>query len=157
MNANFEPLDVTEPNSWEFQKKFLPADLFSETEFRRLGIPDAEVYYLRNLSRPHPGSLLLDKIIPEVPWRTEKVSVWSKTYTQPRLVAWFGDGGTNYFYSGVGLESPAWTPVLLDIKERIEQAADSIFNSVLLNYYRNHRESMRFHSDHEPELGGGAG
>ena len=133
------------------------ADLFSETKFRRLGIPDAEVYYLRNLSLPHPENLLLDKIIAEVPWRTEKVSVWGKTYTQPRVVAWFGHGGTNYFYSGVRLEFLAWTPVLLDITERIEQAADSIFNSVLLNYYPNHRDSMGFHRDDEPELGGGAG
>ena len=42
---------------------------------------------------------------------------------------------------------------LLDIKSRVEAVAGTDFNSVLLNYYRNHRDSMGLHSDDEPELG----
>ncbi len=33
LNANFQPLDGTEPNSWEFQKKFLQAVLFTISYF----------------------------------------------------------------------------------------------------------------------------
>jgi len=44
-------------------------------------------------------------------------------------------------------------PQLSDIKARIEAVAGSAFNSVLLNYYRDHRDSVGFHSDDEPELG----
>jgi len=47
----------------------------------------------------------------------------------------------------------AWTPLLLDIKARVEDAVGSAFNSVLLNYYRDQRDSIGFHSDDEPELG----
>ena len=46
-----------------------------------------------------------------------------------------------------------WTQTLLDIKSRVEAAAGTDFNSVLLNYYRDHRDSMGLHSDDEPELG----
>jgi hypothetical protein len=33
LNANFQPLDVTDPESWQFQKKFLQADLFTMSYF----------------------------------------------------------------------------------------------------------------------------
>src|SRR5262249_38132832 len=42
---------------------------------------------------------------------------------------------------------------LLDIKSRVEAVTHTDFNSVLLNYYRDHRDSMGLHSDDEPELG----
>jgi alkylated DNA repair dioxygenase AlkB len=35
----------------------------------------------------------------------------------------------------------------------VESASGESFNSVLLNYYRDHRDSMGFHSDDERELG----
>jgi alkylated DNA repair dioxygenase AlkB len=42
---------------------------------------------------------------------------------------------------------------LLDIKSPVEAIAGDKFNSVLLNYYRDHRDSMGMHSDDERELG----
>ena len=42
---------------------------------------------------------------------------------------------------------------MIDIKSRVEKIAGIDFNSVLLNYYRDHRDSMGLHSDDEPELG----
>ncbi len=33
LNANFQPLDVTRPDSWQFQQKFLQADLFTMSYF----------------------------------------------------------------------------------------------------------------------------
>ena len=79
--------------------------------------------------------------------------MWGRRMPQPRLTAWYGDAGASYAYSGVELHPLPWTPVLLDIKARIEKTTGSSFNSVLLNYYRDHRDSVGFHSDDEPELG----
>ena len=45
-----------------------------------------------------------------------------------------------------------WSTLLAEIKYNVEQVAGR-FNSVLLNYYRNQRDSMGMHSDDEPELG----
>ena len=56
-------------------------------------------------------------------------------------------------YSGITVEPEPWTPTLLKIKSRIEEVSDVRFNSVLLNYYRNERDSVSWHSDDEPELG----
>jgi alkylated DNA repair dioxygenase AlkB len=46
-----------------------------------------------------------------------------------------------------------WTPLLAKLRRRVEDAAETRFNSVLLNYYRDHDDRMGLHSDDEPELG----
>jgi alkylated DNA repair dioxygenase AlkB len=130
------------------------ADLFSAHErLERIPIQDAEVYYLRHLPLTQTPDIVLRRLIDEVPWRAESIVVWGRTYPQPRLIAWYGDAGMNYTYSGIQLTPLPWTETLLDIKSRVEAAARTDFNSVLLNYYRDHRDSMGLHSDDEPELG----
>ena len=79
--------------------------------------------------------------------------MWGRRLPQPRLAAWYGDAEASYAYSGIELHPLPWTPLLLDIKTRIEETVGSNFNSALLNYYRDHRDSVGFHSDDEPELG----
>jgi len=95
----------------------------------------------------------MEELIATVPWRAENVVVWGKTYPQPRLIAWYGDPERSYTYSGIRLQPRPWTSLLLEIKSRVEAISGSEFNSVLLNYYRDNRDSMGFHSDDEPELG----
>jgi alkylated DNA repair dioxygenase AlkB len=130
------------------------AGLFEATDrFERIPIADAEVYYLGNLELGHRADAILNQLIAGCPWRQENIFVWGKNHPQPRLVAWYGDRGAEYTYSGITLTPIPWTDLLLNIKRRVEAAAGSGFNSVLLNYYRDNRDSMGFHSDDEPELG----
>ena len=119
------------------------------------GIPiaDGELYYLSKLELGREGNTVFDQLIADVPWRQESILVWGKTYLQPRLVAWYGDDGRDYTYSGITLTPIPWTGLLLHIKARVETVTAASFNSVLLNYYRDNRDSMGFHSDDEPELG----
>lgn len=116
-------------------------------------MPDAEVFYLRHLPLPKSPDEVMQELINETSWRAEKVTVWGKQHLQPRLISWFGDSGNRYSYSGVVLDPQPWTPLLRELKTAVEQISDEQFNSVLLNYYRDHRDSMGFHSDDEPELG----
>ncbi|HZC46035.1 MAG TPA: alpha-ketoglutarate-dependent dioxygenase AlkB [Candidatus Acidoferrum sp.] len=115
-------------------------------------MPDAEVCYLGNLDLGCSPDAILRRLIADTPWRQENVVVWAKEYRQPRLTAWYGDSGCEYSYSGIMLSPQPWTDLLLDVKKRVEAAAANPFNSVLLNYYRDNRDSMGFHSDDEPEL-----
>ncbi len=71
----------------------------------------------------------------------------------PRLVAWHADAGRSYRYSGIEHVAQPWTAELLAIKQRIEAAVGATWNSVLLNRYRDGRDSMGLHADDEPELG----
>jgi alkylated DNA repair dioxygenase AlkB len=96
---------------------------------------------------------MLARLIDETKWRQEAVRIYGKHYDQPRLVAWYGDVGMKYDYSGISLIPLPWTDLLLDTKRRIEDCTESTFNSVFLNLYRDHNDSMGFHSDDERELG----
>jgi alkylated DNA repair dioxygenase AlkB len=132
----------------------ITAELFSaRAGLKLIPMPDAEVYYLSHLPLAEQPHIVMGRLINEVPWRAESIVVWGRTYPQPRLIAWYGDVGKNYTYSGINLSPLPWTQALLDTKKRVEAATYTDFNSVLLNYYRDHRDSMGLHSDDEPELG----
>ena len=119
----------------------------------QIPLEDAELYYLRDLPLAQNAEAVMNQLIGEVPWRAENIVVWGKTYPQPRLTAWYGDDGAAYTYSGIHLDPLPWTLTLIEIKKRVEEIAGIDFNSVLLNYYRDHRDGMGLHSDDEPELG----
>ena len=133
----------------------METDLFSyaDTALRPLPLPGGAVFYTGHFDLGQDPLILMRQLIDEVPWRTENVVVWGKSYPQPRLIAWYGDEGRSYQYSGVRLNPLPWTEPLLLIKRKVEHTAGVQFNSVLLNYYRDNRDSMGFHSDDEKELG----
>jgi alkylated DNA repair dioxygenase AlkB len=128
-------------------------DFFESHDFQRLPAGDADLLYKSRIDVGVPTAAVLAELTERTPWRADSVVVWGKTYPQPRLTAWYGDEDARYEYSGLGLDPLPWTARLLAIKAGVEQAAGSRFNSVLLNYYRNERDSMGMHSDDEPELG----
>jgi alkylated DNA repair dioxygenase AlkB len=127
--------------------------LEATARLERIPIADGELYYLHKLELGRDDDAIFDRLIADVTWRQERILVWGKMYLQPRLVAWYGDRGSDYTYSGIKLTPLPWTDLLLEIKVRVETVTAASFNSVLLNYYRDNRDSMGFHSDDEPELG----
>jgi len=88
-----------------------------------------------------------------IPWESHEIMMFGKSVPQPRLTAWFGDGGEPYTYSGLTLQPHPWTPLLASIKEKCESVAGVEFNSMLANLYRDGNDSVSWHSDDEPELG----
>ncbi len=71
----------------------------------------------------------------------------------PRLTAWYGDEGKSYTYSGIEQHPDPWTPTLKLIKSKVEEILEVTFNTVLLNLYRDGKDSVSWHSDDELELG----
>jgi len=127
-------------------------DLFETNAEQALQVDDADLSLWQHVNFGNENDLLR-QLIEETPWRQEQVTVWGKTHMQPRLIAWYGDDAQSYSYSGINLRGLPWTPALLRIKAKVETLCQSQFNSVLVNYYRDHRDGMGFHSDDEPELG----
>jgi hypothetical protein len=67
------------------------ADLFqSQSELRRLDMADADVSYADDFAFGEPRDTLLQHLLLLTPWRSQKITVWGKTYDQPRLMAWYG-------------------------------------------------------------------
>ncbi|MDH7943736.1 alpha-ketoglutarate-dependent dioxygenase AlkB [Pseudohongiella sp. SYSU M77423] len=127
-------------------------DLFDEGHSESLAIDDAEIFLWRHVDFGDDRQLL-ERLIRETNWRQDRITLWGKSYLQPRLLAWHGDAGAEYSYSGITLAPEQWSDLLLDIKSKVEALSGASFNSVLVNYYRDHRDSMGFHADDEPELG----
>jgi alkylated DNA repair dioxygenase AlkB len=114
-------------------------------------IDDGELAWQAQLPLPYSNQEVFARLLADTPWRAETVLVFGKRHPQPRLTAWYGDA--SYTYSGLRLEPLPWTALLLEIRGAVEAACGRRFNSVLLNLYRNERDSMGMHSDDEPELG----
>ncbi|CAN5918942.1 alpha-ketoglutarate-dependent dioxygenase AlkB [soil metagenome] len=118
-----------------------------------LFLPDGELTFHPAFFPPADSDRLLQGLVQDTPWRQDKIRLFGKEIDQPRLTAWYGDPGKSYTYSGLRLEPLPWTPLLLEIKSRVEKEVNVTFNSVLLNLYRHGQDSMGWHSDDEPELG----
>ncbi|MEO8612264.1 MAG: alpha-ketoglutarate-dependent dioxygenase AlkB [Chloroflexota bacterium] len=119
----------------------------------RLSMPDAEVTFYPDFFGADERGKLFQDLVDTIQWKQESARFGGKAVPLPRLTAWYGDAGKTYRYSGITVEPIPWTPLLLTIKTRVESAANTTFNSVLLNFYRGERDSVAWHSDDEPELG----
>lgn len=127
-------------------------DLFTPaTSLTPIPIEDGELALQPQLGLALANAEILARLIGETAWRAEQVTVFGKRYLQPRLTAWHGQA--RYTYSGLTLEPLPFTPLLQHIRQAAEAATGRRYNSVLLNYYRDGRDSMGMHSDDEPELG----
>lgn len=126
-------------------------DLLSPFENEHLPLVDADLRFWRTIDLGRSHDQLLSELINSTAWRQEEITVYGKSYLQPRLSAWYGDSG--YSYSGIRLEPTPWNSTLLYIKTRIEALTENDYNNVLLNYYRDQNDGMGMHSDDERELG----
>jgi alkylated DNA repair dioxygenase AlkB len=126
-------------------------DFLIQDEGERFALVDADLSCWYQVELGYPYESLLQTLVDTTDWRQEQITVYGKPYLQPRLSAWHGDLG--YSYSGIRLEPLPWTETLLHLKTQVEALTGQQYNSVLLNYYRDHNDSMGMHSDNERELG----
>lgn len=125
-------------------------NLFDDTVLFREGkkrfvdfaLPDAgmklwEQFFPRDLSDRYYKELLETS-----PWIQRRRPMYDKVVLDPRLTAYYG-----------GERGHEWTPLLLEIKERVETQVGIAFNRVLLNYYRDGNDSVAWHSDTLPSDG----
>lgn len=116
-------------------------------------VPDAEISYYPNFISNAEADLIFKTLQHEIPWQQDLIKVFGKTYNQPRLTALFGNPDKSYSYSSITMYPNAWSPLLLELKNKIETIAATSFTTVLLNYYRNGMDSNGWHADNEKELG----
>ncbi len=94
---------------------------------------------------------MYERLMEEVDWRQEQVTVMGRTLAAPRLTAWYGT--TGYVYSGVRHEASPPPPEVVAIQGVAEAVAGHAFNAVLLNLYRDGSDSVSWHADNEAGLG----
>ncbi|KEF40719.1 MAG: DNA methylase [Cyanobium sp. CACIAM 14] len=98
----------------------------------------------------------LRRLLEEVTWKQEHITVYGRRHAMPRLTCWMADSGCGYRYSGLENRIEPWAPLVETIRRRVAATAGRSFNSLLLNLYRDGRDAMGWHADDEPELDAGA-
>ena len=130
-------------------------DLFAEqnADFNIVKITDGEYIYVPSFFDKSISDYYYHKLFDEIDWKQEEMAIYGKKVKLPRLTAWYGDNDKPYTFSGITLKPNSWTAELLEIKRCIEVKCDAVFNSVLLNLYRDGKDSISWHTDAEKELG----
>lgn len=118
-----------------------------------LQLPDADILFYPDFLNEQDSASLLTELTETIAWRQDWITIYGRSLPQPRLTAWYGDPGKSYTYSGITMTPTPWIPALLALKAKVDAASGSVFNSVLLNLYRDGNDSMGWHRDDEPELG----
>lgn len=118
-----------------------------------IDLPQADIKYYGNFFDESTSNELFKQLETEIKWQQEYIKIYGKENPVPRLTAWYGEKGYAYTYSGITMNPEPWTETLLFIKKAVEKMAKVNFNSVLLNFYRDGKDGVAWHSDDEPELG----
>jgi len=118
-----------------------------------LHLPDAEIIYYSHFFDKNEADSIFDELTSEIPWQQDDIKVFGKIHPQPRLTALFGNDGKPYSYSNIKMQPHPWSLLLQKIKLHIESIANTNFTTVLLNLYRDGKDSNGWHADNEKELG----
>mgnify|MGYP003337743922 CR=1 FL=1 len=87
------------------------------------------------------------------PWRNDPITIFGKTYPQPRMTSLHGHTTDPYGYSGIVMQPNPMNDTLLEIEKKLKAFSEEPFTTVLLNLYRDGKDSNGWHADDEPELG----
>ena len=115
--------------------------------------PGARLRYFESFFSKKETENFFNQLLEETKWKQDVITVYGKTYPQPRLTALYAINTLPYKYSGINMYPLPMSPLLSQIQERINKVCNSKFTSVLLNQYRDGKDSNGWHSDNEKELG----
>jgi alkylated DNA repair dioxygenase AlkB len=128
---------------------FDDTDLFNSGQLRiqQFVIPDAELTLWEHHFNREESDKFYKTLLNETPWEQQEITIYDKTHLSPRLSVWYGQRRDP--------TKPVrpLTPVLATIKERVEATTRVKFTSVLANLYRDGKDSVAWHRDHDRELG----
>lgn len=125
-------------------------NIFNDTKEELIQLEDAEISWFADMGLPESS---MADLLQSIDWQEETIRIAGVERLVPRLIAWYGDNGAEYQYSGVRHYPKGWTQELLQIKNRVEKLVGQKFNSALCNLYRDGQDSVAWHSDDELELG----
>lgn len=161
-----EPASSPEGGDVEEGKRPAKKD-YSTIAFNDLGNPDMRLLKTFNLprnntARYHPAAIPLEtagrifetcirELLPKATRHSTRL-VDGRQAPEPRKILWYGP---DYTYSGGKLPAnQSWPTMLTTIRAWLTtEFGLPSFNSVLLNFYEDGRDSIGWHSDSEPELG----
>lgn len=137
-----------------YEKQLKPMDLFDGlTDSNENLLPkDGIVNYYGLVMPEQEADHFFKTLLEHISWKNDEAIIMGKRIVTKRKVAWYGDKPFEYTYSKISRQALPWAETLLELKARVEQAANESFNSCLLNLYHSGDEGMAWHSDAEKDL-----
>lgn len=126
-------------------------DLFSQSQ--HLNLADSDIRYYPNFISSPEATTYFKSFLEHTQWQQDDITVFGKTYPQPRLTALYANNNKSYSYSNITMQPVVFTNELLEIKNKVEELAKISFTTCLINRYRNGKDSNGWHADNERELG----
>lgn len=120
---------------------------------KKLIFPEARIDYYPGFFNKDESALYFELLKNKTLWQQDNITLFGKTYPQPRLTSLYGINSNPYTYSNITMTPHPFFKELLDIKKLIDVACKEKFTSCLLNFYRDGKDSNGWHADNEPELG----
>lgn len=125
--------------------------MFTPTK-KPLIIPELpDVIYIPHFFNEETSSQYLKQILEDIEFAAETYTFNDQTITTKRKMSYHSE--KSYSYSNQIYTGKAWNPVLLEIKEKIQNHIEENFNAVLVNHYCDGEAGMGWHADKEKELG----
>ncbi|NNJ88204.1 MAG: alpha-ketoglutarate-dependent dioxygenase AlkB, partial [Eudoraea sp.] len=123
-------------------------------DFLKIDLPQSDITYYPNFLSQENASELMSILRKSIAWQQDNITVFGKTYPQPRLTALYGNNMQPYSYSNITMYPHPFTKELLEVKTNIESIIfPTEFTTCLLNLYRDGKDSNGWHSDDEASLG----
>jgi alkylated DNA repair dioxygenase AlkB len=125
-------------------------NLFADTELFDRGIkrytdfklPDTELRLWQHFFDKNRSDYYYKILLESSPWQQRIRKMYDRIVPDPRLTAYYG-----------GEHGHSWTPLLSEIKTAVEKITEIKFDRVLLNLYRDGKDSVAWHSDNLPADG----
>ena len=119
----------------------------------KFDIADAELDYYPNFIKDKEATAYFNLLESQTKWQQDEIKIFGNTYMQPRLTALYANNSNSYHYANITMQPHAFTPLMHELKVKIEKVTKTTFSSCLLNLYRNGQDSNGWHADNEKELG----
>ena len=129
------------------------SDLYGPAFYEDHRLDDAAIREYPHVFSFKESDRIMLSLVTNIPWRQDMLMIAGKEIPVPRLQCWMGNPRARYGYSGLQLTPIGWSDNVLSIRRSVQSLTGIKFNSVLLNYYRDGKDSVSWHSDDEPELG----
>lgn len=127
-------------------------DLFNSETIQNILPCDGTVLYFGKIMNREKASTYFETLLNSIEWKNDEAMIFGKLIVTKRKVAWYGDSGFSYTYSGVTKTSIEWTKELLELKKVVEEKTEASYNSCLINLYHSGEEGVGWHSDDEKML-----
>ncbi len=123
------------------------------TDHLHFDLPNADIGYYPKFIATEKATTYFSTFKAHIPWQQDDITVFGKTYPQPRLTCLFATNKKPYRYANITMQPHQFTPELIEIKNELQKLVNIEFTTCLLNLYRNGQDSNGWHADDEKELG----